>query len=114
MTKFFLSIILVSLTIFKKILGETCNITNCIQCSSNNNSCDKCKEDFIYSSELHTCMQKSSCPIGKFLKQRGYSRGTCQDCQSSCKVCFGRRDHQCLHCNDGYFPDFYEFYVQVL
>ena len=99
-------IIIILSALFQIILSQSpsCAIENCIKCSSDNKTCETCKNEYFYSRERNECLYQQVCPLGKYLN---YSTSTCMDCDGTCRSCVGSKEYQCMSCKDGLYSVFY-------
>ena len=76
-----------------------CLVSNCKECSKNQNVCDKCNFGFIKIMEKNKtiCINEGKCIIGTYLnKSQNYQ---CQNCSANCKHCYGPGNNHCYKCS---------------
>jgi hypothetical protein len=72
-----------------------CNDSNCIQCNSHNNVCEKCQKGWVVYN--NRCI--SACPVG----HSESAEGVCQKCNDwKCQECSSNDPKVCKKCRDGY------------
>ena len=85
-----------------------CSDTNCIDCSTNYTTCQKCKQTYgVDSGGSCTLCSDSNCldcsnnfNTCNYCKLTYYNAGTCQPCGNHCARCIS--PSLCISCNNGY------------
>lgn len=89
---------------------ETCDVTNCDDCSTDSTKCDQCKDNFYYNSGANTCTACHASCVGACEDDSGecsncatvtFKNGAeCTPCGANCDVC--TNNSSCDQCKSGF------------